>query len=75
MIFKLVEIDLLIVIVEDDYKTCDEKKKKNIHTGRRHNNSTGVIWYFEPHGKLTPGSIYIWYFDPGFNFPNTIWHR
>ena len=19
----------------------------------------GVIWYFEPHGKLTPGSIYI----------------
>jgi hypothetical protein len=29
----------------------------------------GVIWYFEPHGKLTPGSIYIWYCDPGFNFP------
>ena len=21
--------------------------------------STGVIWYFEPHGKLNPGSIYI----------------
>jgi hypothetical protein len=20
---------------------------------------TGVIWYFEPHGKLNPGSIYI----------------
>jgi hypothetical protein len=20
---------------------------------------TGVIWYFEPHGKLTPGSIFI----------------
>jgi hypothetical protein len=30
---------------------------------------TGVIWYFEPHGKLNPGSIYLWYFDPGFNFP------
>ena len=29
----------------------------------------GVIWYFEPHGKLNPGSIYLWYFDPGFNFP------
>ena len=28
MNFKLVEIDLLIVIVEDDYKTFDEKKKK-----------------------------------------------
>jgi hypothetical protein len=26
---------------------------------------TGVIWYFEPHGKLNPGSIYLWYFDPG----------
>jgi hypothetical protein len=21
--------------------------------------SAGVIWYFEPHGKLNPGSIYI----------------
>ena len=21
--------------------------------------SPGVIWYFEPHGKLNPGSIYI----------------
>ena len=21
--------------------------------------NTGVIWYFEPHGKLNPGSIYI----------------
>ena len=20
---------------------------------------TGVIWYFEPHGKLNPGSIYL----------------
>jgi hypothetical protein len=29
----------------------------------------GVIWYFEPHGKLNPVSIYLWYFDPGFNFP------
>ena len=27
------------------------KSKKNVC-------STGVIWYFEPHGKLTPGSIY-----------------
>ena len=30
---------------------------------------TGVIWYFEPHGKLNPGSIYLWHFDPRFNFP------
>ena len=22
-------------------------------------NLPGVIWYFEPHGKLTPGSIFI----------------
>jgi hypothetical protein len=36
---------------------------------RHWNISTGVIWYFEPHGKLNPGSIYLWYFDPGFNFP------
>ena len=28
-----------------------------------------VSWYFEPHGKLNPGSIYLWYFDPRFNFP------
>ena len=21
--------------------------------------TTGVIWYFEPHGKLNPGSIYL----------------
>ena len=30
---------------------------------------SGVIWYFEPHGKLNQGLIYLWYFDPGFNFP------
>jgi hypothetical protein len=24
---------------------------------------------FGPHCKLNPGSIYLWYFDPGFNFP------
>ena len=28
---------------------------------------TGVVWYFEPHGKLTPGSIY-------HGVQNTIWH-
>ena len=33
---------------------------------------TGVIWYFEPHGKLNPGSIYLWYFDPGFNL--SLWY-
>ena len=28
----------------------------------------GVIWYFHPHGIFTPGSIFIWYFDPEVNF-------
>jgi hypothetical protein len=23
------------------------------------------LWYFDPHGILTPGSIFIWYIDPG----------
>jgi hypothetical protein len=29
----------------------------NINMDRKYD--TGVIWYFDPHGKLIPGSIFI----------------
>jgi hypothetical protein len=28
----------------------------------------GVMWYFNPHGILPPGAIFVWYIDPGINF-------
>ena len=41
-------------------KTVNKKKQKWEKVLKTFYNLTpGVIWYFEPHGKLNPGSIYI----------------
>ena len=45
MNFKLVEIDLLIVNVEDDYKTFGGIFKNIVYTERRHNNSIDSLNY------------------------------
>ena len=40
--------------------STNEGLPKNFETEIPESDSgTGVIWYFEPHGKLNPGSIYL----------------
>jgi hypothetical protein len=42
-----------------DYPDLPGLGNNNEKLGLPERLSTGVIWYFEPHGKLNPGSIYL----------------